>query len=114
MVLLKTEPRVNGLPYAKSLCLIPDNIDDVSAAGIPVACLTAQVALTPGRSSGGQDCSGAGERRINRQCGDAIGARLGLKMKSSIHRSRSWVMACVESRRVTAQTLSSTESVVTC
>ena len=46
MVLLKTEPRVNGLPYAKSLCLIPDNIDDVSAAGIPVAYLTAQVALT--------------------------------------------------------------------
>jgi len=28
------------------LCLIPDNIDDVSAAGIPVAYLTAQVALT--------------------------------------------------------------------
>src|SRR5579863_4883729 len=27
------------------LCLIPDNIDDVSAAGIPVAYLTAQVAL---------------------------------------------------------------------
>jgi len=30
----------------KDLCLIPDNIDDVSAAGIPVAYLTAQVALT--------------------------------------------------------------------
>src|SRR5438046_5571626 len=28
------------------LCLIPDNVDDVSAAGIPVAYLTAQVALT--------------------------------------------------------------------
>src|SRR5207237_284204 len=28
------------------LCLIPENIDDVSAAGIPVAYLTAQVALT--------------------------------------------------------------------
>ena len=28
------------------LCLIPDNIDGVSAAGIPVAYLTAQVALT--------------------------------------------------------------------
>jgi NADPH2:quinone reductase len=28
------------------LCLIPDNIDDVTAAGIPVAYLTAQVALT--------------------------------------------------------------------
>ena len=27
------------------LCLIPDNVDDVSAAGIPVAYLTAQVAL---------------------------------------------------------------------
>ena len=29
----------------QDLCLIPDNIDDVSAAGIPVAYLTAQVAL---------------------------------------------------------------------
>jgi NADPH2:quinone reductase len=30
----------------KDLCLIPDNLDDVSAAGVPVAYLTAQVALT--------------------------------------------------------------------
>src|SRR6266436_1363976 len=30
----------------KDLCLIPDGVDDVSAAGIPVAYLTAQVALT--------------------------------------------------------------------
>src|SRR5438105_15162775 len=30
----------------EDLCLIPDNIDAVSAAGIPVAYLTAQVALT--------------------------------------------------------------------
>src|ERR1700692_3810896 len=30
----------------EDLCLIPDSVDDVSAAGIPVAYLTAQVALT--------------------------------------------------------------------
>jgi NADPH2:quinone reductase len=30
----------------QDLCLIPDNVDDVSAAGIPVAYLTAQIALT--------------------------------------------------------------------
>src|SRR6266853_718991 len=30
----------------EDLCLIPDNVDDVSAAGIPVAYLTAQMALT--------------------------------------------------------------------
>ncbi len=30
----------------QDLCLVPDTIDDVSAAGIPVAYLTAQVALT--------------------------------------------------------------------
>lgn len=30
----------------EDLCLIPDGIDDVSAAGIPVAYLTAQIALT--------------------------------------------------------------------
>jgi NADPH2:quinone reductase len=29
----------------EDLCLIPDNVDDVSAAGVPVAYLTAQVAL---------------------------------------------------------------------
>jgi NADPH2:quinone reductase len=29
-----------------SLCLIPEGVDDVSAAGIPVAYLTAQIALT--------------------------------------------------------------------
>src|SRR5580658_8734752 len=30
----------------EDLCLIPENVNDVSAAGIPVAYLTAQVALT--------------------------------------------------------------------
>src|SRR6266852_8774941 len=30
----------------EDLCLIPDGVDDVSSAGIPVAYLTAQVALT--------------------------------------------------------------------
>ena len=30
----------------ESLCLIPDGVDDVSAAGVPVAYLTAQMALT--------------------------------------------------------------------
>src|ERR1700723_522239 len=30
----------------EDLCLIPDNVDDVSAAGVPVAYLTAQVALS--------------------------------------------------------------------
>src|SRR5246127_201824 len=30
----------------ENLCLTPENVDDVSAAGIPVAYLTAQVALT--------------------------------------------------------------------
>src|SRR6267154_4425836 len=30
----------------QDLCLIPDGVDDVSAAGIPVAYLTAQMALT--------------------------------------------------------------------
>jgi NADPH2:quinone reductase len=36
------------------LCLIPDNVDDVSAAGIPVAYLTAEVALTLARFRAGQ------------------------------------------------------------
>ena len=32
--------------WKEDLCLIPDDVDDVSAAGIPVAYLTAQMALT--------------------------------------------------------------------
>src|SRR5882724_11965246 len=40
------EPTVNGLPSeTENLCLIPENIGDVSAAGVPVAYLTAQMAL---------------------------------------------------------------------
>ena len=36
-----------ALPVRKeNLCLIPEGVDDVSAAGIPVAYLTAQMALT--------------------------------------------------------------------
>jgi NADPH:quinone reductase len=38
----------------EDLCLIPDNVDDTSAAGIPVAYLTAQVALTRAGFSAGK------------------------------------------------------------
>jgi NADPH2:quinone reductase len=34
----------------EDLCLIPDNVDDVSAAGIPVAYLTAQVGFRAGKT----------------------------------------------------------------
>ena len=33
-------------PRAEDLCLIPDNIDDATAGGMPVAYLTAQITLT--------------------------------------------------------------------
>jgi NADPH2:quinone reductase len=38
----------------QDLCLIPDNVDDVSAAGIPVAYLTARMALTIAGFSAGK------------------------------------------------------------
>jgi NADPH2:quinone reductase len=38
----------------ESLCLIPESVDDVSAAGIPVAYLTAQIALTLAGFQGGK------------------------------------------------------------
>jgi len=38
----------------QDLCLIPDNVDDVSAAGIPVAYLTARIALTIAGFSAGK------------------------------------------------------------
>ena len=64
----------------EDLCLIPDNVDDASAAGIPVAYLTAQVALTLADFRPGQNRFGASDRRIGRQRGDAQLARaLGAK-----------------------------------
>jgi NADPH2:quinone reductase len=38
----------------ENLCLIPENIDDVTAAGIPVAYLTAQMALAAAGFAGGK------------------------------------------------------------
>ena len=38
----------------ENLCLVPDNIDDVSAAGIPVAYLTAQMTLSLARFAKGK------------------------------------------------------------
>ena len=41
------EPTVSWLAVCKeNLCLIPDNIEDISAAGVPVAYLTAQMTLS--------------------------------------------------------------------
>jgi NADPH2:quinone reductase len=50
----------------ENLCLIPDGVDDVSAAGIPVAYLTAQMALTRAGFQAGQNRAGAGGRRFGR------------------------------------------------
>jgi NADPH2:quinone reductase len=40
----------------EDLCVIPDGVDDVSAAGIPVAYLTAQVALSLAGFRPGKPC----------------------------------------------------------
>jgi NADPH:quinone reductase and related Zn-dependent oxidoreductases len=68
----------------EDLCLIPDNVDDVSAAGIPVAYLTAQVALTLA-GFGQAKLFWHRDRRIDRKCSDAIGARLGRKTRHLKH-----------------------------
>src|SRR5947199_4546992 len=65
----------------EDLCLIPDNVDDVSAAGIPVAYLTAQVALTLAGFRAGKTVLAPAIGGSNRQCGNAIGARLGRKTR---------------------------------
>ncbi len=116
----------------EDLCLIPDNLDDVSAAGIPVAYLTAQVTLTRAGFRAGKTVLAPA---IGGSIGNAVTqlaapsvqnmpcqARLIMRkpsrrrrsdsMKSSIPPWRSWVTACVVSLAVTAQTLSSTESAV--
>jgi NADPH:quinone reductase len=69
----------------EDLCLIPDGVDDVSAAGIPVAYLTAQVALSPGWFSSRQNCSSTGDRGIDRQRGDTVGPRSGSKTRNIEH-----------------------------
>ena len=79
------EPTVNGWPCGrKNLCLIPDGVDDVSAAGIPVAYLTAKIALTLAGFQAGKTAR-AGDRRIGRQRGDAIAARSGRKTRNLKH-----------------------------
>ncbi len=108
----------------QDLCLIPDNVDDVSAAGLPVAYLTAQVALTRAGFRAGKTVLAPA---IGGSIGNAVTqlaralaqntpcqARLIMRKpnrrrrsdltKSSIPRSRSWLTACVVSRTVTAQT----------
>jgi NADPH2:quinone reductase len=116
----------------EDLCLIPDNVDDVSAAGIPVAYLTAQVALTLAGFRAGKTvlapAIGGSIGNAVTQLARALGAntpcqarpimrkpsrrRRSDSMKSSIRPWRSWVTASVVSRAVTAQTLSSMGSVV--
>src|SRR5437762_4004737 len=68
----------------KDLCLIPDNVDDVSAAGIPVAYLTAGGSYS-GWFSGRQNCSGTSDRWIDRQCGYTIGACVGCNARHLEH-----------------------------
>jgi NADPH2:quinone reductase len=68
----------------EDLCLIPDGVDDVSAAGIPVAYLTAQVALTlagfrPGKTVVAPAWGLGGQR------GDTVGARSGSKTRHIEH-----------------------------
>src|SRR5882672_8445373 len=116
----------------EDLCLIPDNIDDVSAAGIPVAYLTAQVALTRAGFRAGKTvlapAIGGSIGNAVTQMARALGAKHAMSStpimrkpsrrrrsgstKSSILPWRSWVTACVVLQAVMAQTLSSTESAV--
>jgi D-arabinose 1-dehydrogenase-like Zn-dependent alcohol dehydrogenase len=117
----------------EDLCLIPDGVDDVSAAGIPVAYLTAQVALTladfrPGKTvpaGARQLCHRVADRSPNCWCWEQntpYRARPTMRkpsrrrrsdsMRSSILPWRSWVTAYVVSRTATVQTLSWMGSVV--
>ena len=71
----------------EDLCLIPDNIDDVSAAGIPVAYLTAQVALTlagfrPGKTVLAPAIGGSVGNAVT-QLARALGAKLAISSTTS-------------------------------
>ena len=115
----------------EDLCLIPDNIDDVSAAGIPVAYLTAQVALSRAGFRAGKTvfAPGIGGSVGNAvtQMARALGAKHAMSSttdhaeklsrsrrrrsdstKLSILPRRSWLRVYVASPVVTAQILLST------
>jgi|HubBroStandDraft_2_1064218.scaffolds.fasta_scaffold593719_2 NADPH2:quinone reductase len=59
------------------LCPIPEGVDDLSAAGIPVTYLTAQVALTRAGFQAGKTVLAPAIGESGRQRGDAIGACAG-------------------------------------
>ena len=66
----------------EDLCLVPDNVDDVSAAGVPVAYLTAQVALTlagfrPGKTVFAPAIGGSVGNAVT-QLARALGAKHGI------------------------------------
>ena len=69
----------------EDLCLIPDNVDDVSAGGIPVAYLTAQVALTRAGFRAGKTVFAPAIGGSIGKCGDANGTRLGRKTRHVKH-----------------------------
>jgi NADPH2:quinone reductase len=116
----------------ESLCVIPEGIDDVSAARIPVAYLTAQMALTLAGFHAGKTvlapAIGGSVGNAVTQLARALGAKHAMSSTMNHAKaeqakalgfnevidtpSRSWVTAWVVSRAVTAQTLSSTGSVV--
>jgi D-arabinose 1-dehydrogenase-like Zn-dependent alcohol dehydrogenase len=109
----------------ESLCLIPEGVDDVSAAGISVAYLTAQMALTLAGFHAGKTvlapAIGGSVGNAVTQLARALGQntqsqarpimrkpsrrRRSDSMRSLIPLSISWVTACVVSQAVTAQTL---------
>ena len=116
----------------EDLCLIPDDIDDATAGGVPVAYLTAQITLTqagfqPGKTVLAPAIGGAvGNAVIQLARGRARGGRfrrrptrprpskhgpLVLAM-SSISLRRVSLMASLASRETAAWTLSSTASAV--
>jgi NADPH2:quinone reductase len=65
----------------ENLSLIPGSIEDASAAGIPVAYLTARRALTLSGFQGWQDGSFASHRRLGRQRRHTVGKGLGRKAR---------------------------------
>jgi NADPH2:quinone reductase len=69
----------------EDLCLIPDNVDDISAAGIPVAYLTAQVGLTLAGFRPGKTVLAPAIRRIGRQRSYTASSRSGSKARHIQH-----------------------------
>jgi NADPH2:quinone reductase len=72
----------------ENLCLIPDNIEALSAAGLPVAYLTAQMTLNFARFAKGKDRAVTRHRRFSRKRSHSVAKAQGARLSTTTNHSK--------------------------